>query len=431
MPATQATDVAPRLSSNPQNGCFATGSALRSRSNSHGLEASLNVNGCFESDRVTKCGYVKRRTRKTKKWKTAFIVLRRNTLSVYKNEKETKLRHQVYLSDLTAVAFLKDPKHKRDNVFGLFSPSKNFHLQASTTKDAQEWVDLIRKDARIEEEEEEMFLASPTARRLSPTALIALTPPRPGHGFDSHGGERLMVSGSPETHGPPEPVLIAPARRESSNVVDWSDLSGNELASHSDLSDDEGQNPHGVSRESLGIQSAAEAVSTPRGAGPVARPLARRSASQLSTLDDKSSGNGNNSKTKTISVGHLDQDPDRVVWQGWLWMLRSKGGVRQWKHLWAVLRPRILILYKDESEYAAQWLVQLSVVVNVVDIDPLSKSKKNCLQVITEEKSYRFCAHDEESLVHLIGAFKSLLAKRRGLEAHGGSGSRLEARGTA
>jgi hypothetical protein len=39
------------------------------------------------------------------------------------------------------------------------------------------------------------------------------------------------------------------------------------------------------------------------------------------------------------------------------------------------------------------------------------------LQIITEEKSYRFCTHDEESLIQCLGAFKSLLAKRREIEA--------------
>ncbi|KAK7213546.1 hypothetical protein V2G26_020724 [Clonostachys chloroleuca] len=121
-----------------------------------------------------------------------------------------------------------------------------------------------------------------------------------------------------------------------------------------------------------------------------------------------------------MSVHNVERDPDRVIWQGWLWFLRTKGGVRQWKHLWGVLRPRNFIMYKNESEYAAQHIIRLSAIVNVVDIDPLSKSKTDCLQIITEEKSYRFCTHDEESLIQCLGAFKSLLAKRREIEARVG-----------
>lgn len=113
----------------------------------------------------------------------------------------------------------------------------------------------------------------------------------------------------------------------------------------------------------------------------------------------------------------LEQDPDRVVWQGRLYLLRSKGGVRQWKNCWSVLRPRNLILYKDESEYSALFIIPLFSIINVVDLDPISRTKKYCLQIITEEKSYRFATREEESLLQCLGAFKSLLAKRKELEA--------------
>jgi hypothetical protein len=59
----------------------------------------------------------------------------------------------------------------------------------------------------------------------------------------------------------------------------------------------------------------------------------------------------------------------------------------------------------------------MSSIVNVVDIDPVSRTKAHCLQIITDEKSYRFAAQDEETLVQCLGAFKSLLAKRKELEA--------------
>ncbi|GJN80663.1 ph domain-containingprotein [Purpureocillium lilacinum] len=408
MPEAQAIDFAPRhstmLADVPEGGA----SLSRSRPNLEALATSVNQNGCFEFDRIIKSGYVEKRTSKTKKWKTVYIVLRPNTLSIYKNEKETKLRHQIHLSDLTAVTFLKDPKHKRDNVFGLFSPSKNFHLQAPTARDAEEWVDLIRRDARIEEEEEEMFLASPLARSLSPNGLRAVMPGAGGSGVNGRDLRERMLSSSPEMYDPPAPGFVATGRRESSNI-DSSGMSGNELPSHSDVSDNEGggvQRQYGTSFESLAVQSPVEMMgSLPRPAVAVPRTLGNRSASQVSV------GNAAGGGTP------MEKDPDRVIWQGWLWMLRSKRGVRQWKDMWGVLRPRNFIVYKDESEYTAQWIVQLEVVVNVVELDPLSKSKENCLQIITEEKSYRFCAHDEESLVQFIGAFKSLLARRRGLEA--------------
>ena len=38
-----------------------------------------------------------------------------------------------------------------DHVFGIFSPARNYHLGVTTDREAQEWVDLIRAEARIDE----------------------------------------------------------------------------------------------------------------------------------------------------------------------------------------------------------------------------------------------------------------------------------------
>jgi len=98
--------------------------------------------------------------------------------------------------------------------------------------------------------------------------------------------------------------------------------------------------------------------------------------------------------------------------------LKSKGGVKKWKPVWAVLRPKSLAIYPNEQEYAPILIVQFPSIVNAVEIDSPSKSRKRqfCMQIITEERSWRFCALDEDDLTRWLGALKSLLAKRRVVE---------------
>lgn len=312
----------------------------------------------------------------------------------------------IYTSELSAVTLLKDPKNKRHHLFGLFSPARNYHFEAPNSKEAQEWVDLIRKDARIEEEEEEMFLTSPIVRRQTFAPMAMLQNASAAVRNQLLDSERPLSS-SPEPIDPTATRSI-PSTGKRLSYHDYSGLSGNELASHSDMSDNEGQRIHGASIESLTARSPA-ASGTQIESGSNNRPmLGNRNASQLSGLN-------------------LESDPDRIVWQGWLWLLNSKRGVKQWKSRWAVLRPRNLILYKNESEYKASFILSLSVIVNVVDIDPVSKTKKHCFQIITDEKTYRCCARDEETLVHCLGAFKSLLAKRRELEARAAASGNVAA----
>lgn len=47
--------------------------------------------------------------------------------------------------------------------------------------------------------------------------------------------------------------------------------------------------------------------------------------------------------------GHDTMDNSRVVWHGYLYCLKSKGGVKQWKKYWVVLRAVNLAFYKTEE----------------------------------------------------------------------------------
>ncbi|TVY89792.1 putative PH domain-containing protein [Lachnellula willkommii] len=355
----------------------------------------VNQNGSFEFDRVLKSGYVQKRTRKTKAWKPIYLVLRSNFLSIYRDQNEDKLRHKIQLADLTAVAFLKDPKHKRENVFGLFSASRNYHLEAKSRKDAEEWVELIRRSARIEEEEEEMLLASPGGNATGTYSGFERAMQQHNEAKLLH-DERLGSSSPEPLESMPQLRNKLGGPRKTSHTFDYS---GNELASHSDMSDNDFARAAGAS--SLSITEEPLAVQAPdTGLRPV---LSAHNASQMSVLNP-------------------ELDPERVVWQGHLLYLKSKNGIRQWKDLWAVIRPRNIQFYKNDNEYSTLLLIPLSSVINGVEIDPLSKTKRLCFQVITEEKSYKFCARTEDGLNKCLGAIKSLLAKRKEGEMGGARG---------
>lgn len=105
-------------------------------------------------------------------------------------------------------------------------------------------------------------------------------------------------------------------------------------------------------------------------------------------------------------------EEERVVYHGWIYLLKSRSGVRQWKKVWLVVRPKGLGLYKNEEEYTALLVLPLTSIIDAVEIDPISKSKPFCMQIISEERNYRFCAIDEESLARCLGALKSLISRR-------------------
>ena len=56
-------------------------------------------------------------------------------------------------------------------------------------------------------------------------------------------------------------------------------------------------------------------------------------------------------------------------------------------------------------------------IISADEIDPISRSKTHCLQIIVEEKNYKFAAFSEEGLTRCLGALKSQFAKRKEKEA--------------
>lgn len=308
---------------------------------------------------------------------------------------------QISLSDLTAVAYLKDPKGRRPNLFGLYSPARNWHLQAQSAAEARSWVELIKREARIDEEEREMLVGSPTLyEQAHGQQLTILDRSIENDRFGSSSPEPLDVPPSRYSTTTRDGIKIPGIRRPSAQSIEYS---GDELSpGYSDFSDTPSQSlsqpsgPFGSfmnkkQRQSIRHQTP---YSAPLPSQQPAAPRSARNASQEPA-----------------------QDGEKVIWHGYLLYLKSKGGVRQWKRTWVVLRPKNLAFYKNDEEYAANLILPLSNMISAVEIDPISKSKNHCMQIIAEEKSYRFCAPSEDALAEWLGALKSQLARRKEKEA--------------
>lgn len=321
-------------------------------------------------------------------WKRFYLVLRPNLLSAYKSPSEDRLHKQISLSDLNAVAHVRDRKGRRDHLFGLYTPARNYHFQALDEKDANAWVQLIRQEARLDEEDEgHGYYGSPSR-----------TSDRREHQADPHTLEQdRFASSSPEPVGirdmfsmTREGVKIPGGRRPSTHILDYS---GDDLGAYSDWSD-------------APQQSYAEAPHTSFVHRKI-RPASAFGSAAVSPLPQGTARNASHSSGLNL------QDDERVVWHGYLLILKSKGGVRQWKKLWAVLRPKNIAFYKNEEEYAAQLIIPLSNIVKAVEIDPVSRSKSHCMQIIAEDKNFRFSVENEDTLAKWLGALNSQLARRR------------------
>lgn len=325
----------------------------------------VNPNGSYEYDRVLKSGEVYKRTRKTKvcihfgtkfspliielpqNWKACYLVLRPNLLSIYKSSAEDRLHKLISLSELTAVAYLKDPKGRRNNVFGLFSPSRDFHLQAMDEEDLREWVELIKHESRIDEDEQEILLGSPID-------VGAGGPDNIRKEFKDSWDEERLGSSSPEPHnlfsGPRTTAPDGGSRRRLRRPSAYeTEYSGDDLGLHSDLSD--AAIPSSISETLSRMARHRHGQST------------SKEDSALSPSDlAQSYRSGTEHNSSQMSIVQTDQDDARVIRHGYLLCLKSKGGVRQWKRHWVVLRHKNIAFYKSEdvSEFLLRCFVYRS-----------------------------------------------------------------------
>lgn len=261
-------------------------------------------------------------------------MLRPNLLSVYKSSAEDRLHKQISLSELTAVAYLKDPKGRRNHVFGLFSPSRNYHLQAADEEDVKKWVELIKLEARIDEHEQGTLLGSPIEVGASGLENI------PKEHKDLWDEERLGSSSPEPPNSSFKPRPDAPdgvsGRGLRKPYAYEMDYSGDDLGLHSDFSD--AALPSSISGTLSGMARHRKGQSTSNSDSAHLPPDF--------TQPYKSGMEHNGSKMSDVQT---DQDDARVIRHGYLLCLKSKGGVRQWKRQWVVLRPKNLAFYKSEE----------------------------------------------------------------------------------
>jgi len=279
-------------------------------------------------------------------------------------------------------------------------------------------VELLRREARMDEDEGEMYLASPGGARSAYQGFgrsidaIAIAGEDRG-GYSSSDAEAMGA------------ILPLPRQRDrgNTNVSTFSarrpsqiEYSGPDHGSYSDFSDAAGPAAR-MSALSLSYGDVRPSTSSSRrpqhqphsiyGSIPTRQPTEPRTLNQTT-----------NPATATNSQPTPQQPPpddsERVLYHGYIHLLKSKSGVRQWKKLWMVLRSRALALYKTEEEYTALLILPFHTIIDVVEIDAISRGRTSCMQVLSEERNYRFCAVDEESLARWLGAFKSLLSRRKG-----------------
>ena len=124
-------------------------------------------------------------------------------------------------------------------------------------------------------------------------------------------------------------------RRPSGPSLDYS---GDEVGPYSDFSDTPPQSLKQTSPLGFLIDKTSKQA-TGHHQTPYAHPLSQQQPNQLAPKN----------ASQASGFQPERQDEERVIWHGYLLYLKSKGGVRQWKRSWVVLRLKNLAFYKNDE----------------------------------------------------------------------------------
>jgi hypothetical protein len=204
------------------------------------------------------------------------------------------------LTEISAVARRRRTKRPRPGLFSVFTPERNFHFDAGSDSIADQWVDQLRVSARIDQWDS-------------------------GVGTSEEEGEVAEEPAAQPTASAPRTIPINRSTSNSGIQAQALGPYGTPVGSFSSISSFGAANFPGSSISLAGPMSSPENPPIPEHPEHAVRPAPFRRASAV------------------------EVDQERVLRNGRLILLRSRGGVRKWKPVWAVLRVKSLAIYPNED----------------------------------------------------------------------------------
>ncbi|KAG5358619.1 putative PH domain-containing protein [Yarrowia sp. B02] len=327
----------------------------------------IRTSTCSEHPYTTmeKSGWLHVRN-KRKSWKKQWVVLRAEALSVYKDEREYEPVRVIPAEEISSVALLDDLN------FAVFTSSINHHFKSDSRTDSESWVAQLKEVGK--RAAEGVVDAQKRERALSAKGVeipivvdTCFSPHSQLHSYSNH------------PHSP-----------HMDGAHSHTEYSGDDVFSSQSEWDDD-RSP--LSKSPIGeIHPFHDPVKVPK--------ISTNSPPQSSGPSPTSPSPPSPSRSSLIAEGPL---------------LRLKKRYNQWQRQYAVLTPEALSFYKSASSAHEHKkpikTIPVAQLLDVVELDPLSKSKSFCMQLITPAKRIRFSLDSETELTKWLVAIKSIASE--------------------
>lgn len=302
---------------------------------------------------------------KSHNWQKKWFVLRRNQLSYYKDSKEYKASKVIPIADI--LSFSKIPDNHSHH-FIIVTNERIYHLRALDSAEFTQWQEQLDMILKINEIEQKELVESDNffrPRKIS---------------------ENLVIKDAKEGS-------VEDLNHDIQNL----NFSGTDDNFTSGLSDGGGAGSLGITNHST--------QSFHLNQLPPPIPEAEESETAFTQEQEQEQQNYNSLSPES---------PEHLIDKGYL--LRLKKRYNQWKRYYIILTNKYLYFYKTIKDYETGKVykrINLDDLIDVVELDPLSKSKVYCMLIITPMKRIRFCAANEEELTKWLVLLKTIVKTRK------------------
>lgn len=327
----------------------------------------------LDDNRILISSWLQKRSHKTHQWQKRWVVLRNCQLSYYKDSSEHKPSCVINRANLLSYSAIRDNNNKHH--FAIYTSNRGIHWKTDDQNTYNQWINALELFIQQHDEGNEN---PPTESRIIPSKDYHFTKPNAlaeldlsssedqyfSSGFDSP----MSLRDHQEPTFAPSPILLEHPEEEETCPSPLTD------------------------KDSLDKPSTPPSLPRPMLESPASLP--------------KSSP----VPTPKTNIGGSDE---YIIEQGYLLRLRKR--YNQWRKFYIILTNENISFHKNNLDLSKPYkVIPIQDIVDVIELDPLSKTKNWCLLIITPEKRLRFCADSEEEMIKWLSALKTLVLKRRG-----------------
>ncbi|ODV95203.1 hypothetical protein PACTADRAFT_33781 [Pachysolen tannophilus NRRL Y-2460] len=402
----------PKLYHNHQHHTF-----IQDKTNDIEEIKKLNKEQIENPNKLIVSSYLHKKSSKYHNYKKRWFVLRNCQLSYYKDSQEHKPLGVINGSNLLSFNVDDNTNHHHSNkyYFKIHTSHKEFQLYAEDKDTMQRWVAGLRSVIDYNNESFEEVLEPENKSHEDEDENENENENRNGNGNGNNQSDHDDIAESPiplEKDPPPFIYQNNSSNDQFSGVDDNNYISN---ASDSNLTHQQSQQPILPIINENGLDQ--EKVEKER--LKIKAELLKEKAGLVEESQNNKEGDLKDDYLSSSAKHEI------IIEKGEMKRLYKR--YNQWKRFYIILTNKRLIFYKDQgsnfansnfseklrSEKPAK-IILMDDVLDIVELDPLSKTKNWCLLIITTKKRIRFSVENEDELIKWLVAIKMLLSKRKG-----------------